>query len=200
MTLAPNARSLPSRHQPPNTSLPHSCILRAGVPIPTGEASQPASRAPLLLHCTQHTRRVCPQENSRGEPSSPAQPAGQPAGKARQGKARQASRQASTAPTRCSHAADHWRKSLMRRCTTSLLGDFLLGLHCVRWRGRSTRAHTLRCLHGRAGQVGEECLLACLFTYLLDWGEEEAAWRAPPWGYLGWCVGRSVHCMYCMAG
>jgi hypothetical protein len=32
-----------------------------------------------------------------------------------------------------------------------------------------------------------------LFVYLLTrLGEEEAAWRAPPWGYLGWCVGRSA--------
>jgi hypothetical protein len=44
-----------------------------------------------------------------------------------------------------------------------------------------------------AGQAKcEECLLACLFTYLLDRGEEEAAWRAPPWGCLGWCGGRSA--------
>jgi hypothetical protein len=170
MTLAPNA---PLSRRDTNHQTPASRIRaysERGFPFPRARrASQPCS-TPTPLH-TAHTARVPSGKLSRRtiQPSPASRPA------SRQGKARQASKQASTAPTRCSHAADHWRKSLMRKCTTSLLGDFLLGLHCVRWRGsKHEGAHaTLLAWQGRPS-VRSAYLLVCLLTY--STGEK----RRPP--------------------
>jgi hypothetical protein len=173
MTLAPNA---PLSRRDTNHQTPASRIRaysERGFPFPRARrASQPAV---LHSYSTAHsTHGACTLRKSLEE-NHPAQPSQQASQQARQGKARQASRQASTAPTRCSHSADHWRKSLMRKCTTSLLGDFLLGLHCVRWRGsKHEGAHaTLLAWQGRPS-VRSAYLLVCLLTY--STGEK----RRPP--------------------
>jgi hypothetical protein len=181
MTLAPNARSLAPRHQPPTkhqSSRIRAYSERAGVPIPTGKASEPASRAPLLLHCTQHTQRACALRKTLEEnhPAQSSQPASRQ-GKARQGK--QAGGQAGTAPSSPLFARS---RPLAKKPHAQVYHELIRRLPArvalralERGRGTSTRAHTLRCC--KAGQAKCErsaYLLVCLLFY--STGEK----RRPP--------------------